>query len=675
MRLVLSWLRDFVDIKASAEEIAEKVGLRGFEVASVEDDVIDFEVTANRPDCLGVMGLAREVATAFDIPYAPTHVTNGAIVPTGENERIRISLDDEQLGPCYVGAVADINPAVATPSWMSSRLEAAGVRPISAIVDITNYVLIEHGHPMHAFDLAKLAGAEIRVRRAKKGETITTLDNVERKLDEEMLVIADRDRAQAIAGVMGGAHSEVSPATTSVVFESAYFKPASVRRTSKKLDLKTEASARFERGADVNGTLPAMQRAIALMEFIGAGKVSGHIVDRYPSPRQPLSLHLRRARLASLLGVTVPDADVVRILRGLGLGVVEASDGWDVVTPTFRVDLLHEVDLIEEVGRHYGFDRLDAAFPALKQPSPPPDPRIGRDQLVRRVLAATGLSEAVTFGFIEAKAAALVQPDVAQTVTIANPLSAKFETLRPMLLPGLLDAVAHNRRHGRRDVGLFEIGTRFAPAGETRAVGVALTGAVTEHWKGGPREADFFDVKGHVERLAEALGLMPLGFEPATLPYMVAGQTATVRAGGVPLGIIGRVAPSLVDERGAPKNDAVFAAEIDLDAASRAVAERPGRIAPLPRHPFVVRDLSILVDDSLPVEIIRGTIQAAGANSALANVGVFDRYHGKGVPEGKVSLSLRLTFQADRTLTDAEVQSQFESIVAALVREHGAVQR
>ena len=687
MRLVLSWLRDFVDIKASADEIAGKIGLRGFEVASVEslpnhethpelpDGVIDFEVTANRPDCLGVIGLAREVATAFDIPFAPTHVTAGSAVPTGENDRIRVTIDDEQLGPCYVGAVADINPAVATPPWMSSRLEAAGIRPISAIVDITNYVLIERGHPMHAFDLAKLAGAEIRVRRAKKGETITTLDNVDRKLDDDMLVIADRDRAQAIAGVMGGAHSEVSAATRSIVFESAYFKPASVRRTSKKLDLKTEASARFERGADINGTLPAMQRAIALMEFIGAGKVSGHVVDRYPSPRSPRTLHLRRSRLASLLGVTVPDTEVVRILRGLGLGAVTAGDGWDVVAPTYRVDLVREVDLIEEVGRHYGFERLDAAFPALKQPPPPPDPRITRDELVRRVLAAAGLSEAVTFGFIEAKAAALVQADAAQTVPIANPLSAKFETLRPMLLPGLVDAIAHNRRHGRRDIGLFEIGTRFALSGETRAVGIALTGAVSDHWSGGPREVDFFDVKGYIERLADALGLMPLTFEPATLPYLAPGQTAIVRAAGAELGVVGRVAPNIVDERGAPKADAVFAAELDLDAAARVTVPRVNRIAPLPRHPSVVRDLSIVVDAVLPAEIIRGTIQAAGAASSLASVGFFDRYQGKGVPEGKVSLSLRLTFQADRTLTDAEVQSQFEAIVAALIAAHGAVQR
>jgi phenylalanyl-tRNA synthetase beta chain len=624
---------------------------------------------------LSVIGLAREVATAFEIPFAPTHVTNGAAVPTGDNDRLRVTIEDEELGPRYAGAVADVNPAVATPSWMASRLQAAGVRPISAIVDITNYVLIERGHPMHAFDLATIAGAEIRVRRAKKGEVIKTLDGVDRKLDEDMLVIADRDRAQAIAGVMGSLVSEVSGTTKSIVFESAYFKPASVRRTSKKLGLKTEASSRFERGADINGAVTAMQRAIALMEFIGAGKTSGAIVDRYPAPRPPLRLHLRRARLAALLGIAVPDADVRRILRSLDLDVTDASDGWDVVAPTFRVDLVREVDLIEEVGRHYGFERLEPSFPALKQPAPPPDPRIARDQLVRRVLGAAGLSEAVTFGFIEARAAALVQPNATDVVHIANPLSAKFDTLRPMLLPGLVDAVAHNRRHGRHDVGLFEIGTRFTPAGETRAVGIALTGPVTDHWKDGAREADFFDVKGHLERLADALALPPLSFEPTTLPYLVPGQTAAIRAGHARLGVIGRVAPSIVDERGAPKQDAVFAAELDLDAADALALAVVTRTAPLPRHPFVVRDLSIVVDAALPADVIRGTIQAAGARSSLASVGIFDRYQGKGVPEGKVSLSLRLTFQADRTLTDAEVQSQFDSIVAALVREHAAVQR
>jgi phenylalanyl-tRNA synthetase beta chain len=678
MRLVVSWLRDFVDVKASPQEIADTLGLRGFEVASVDalgggDAVIDFEVTANRPDCLSVIGLAREVATSFQLPLVPAPATRGASVPTGGNDRIRVTIEDEQLGPRYAGAVADIT-GVASPSWMTSRLQAAGVRPIGAIVDITNYVLLELGHPMHAFDLAKLAGPEIRVRRAKKGEVITTLDGVERKLDEEMLVIADRDRAQAVAGVMGGAHSEVSAGTKSIAFESAYFKPASVRKTSKRLGLKTEASARFERGADINGAVTAMQRAIALMEQIGAGKVSGPIVDRYPSPRPPAKLHLRRSRLAALLGAAVPDADVPRILRSLGLDVSNTDDGWDVVAPTFRVDLLREVDLIEEVGRHYGFDRLESTFPVLRQPAPPPDSRIGRDSLVRRVLTSAGLSEAVTFGFIEAKAAAPFAPGGEPAVAISNPLSGKFDTLRPLLLPGLVDAVAHNRRHGRRDVGLFEIGTRFAARGEARAVAFAITGAVAEHWKGGAREADFFDAKGIVETLGGALGT-PLRFETATVPYLVAGQTAAALSGDHRIGVIGRLAPSILDERGAPKQDAVFVAELDLDAAALAAIARDDRVRPLPRHPFVVRDLSIVVDAALPAEIIRGTIQAAGANRQLASVGFFDRYQGKGVPEGKVSLSLRLTFQADRTLTDAEVQREFEAIVGALKSAHGAVQR
>ena len=322
-----------------------------------------------------------------------------------------MSLDDEELCPRYAAAVAEIT-AASSPAWMTARLQAAGVRPISPIVDITNYVNLEIGQPMHAFDLAKLAGAEIHARRARAGETITTLDGVARTLDAEMLVIADRDRAQAVAGVMGGAASEVSAATTTVVFESAYFKPASVRRTSKRLGLKTEASTRFERGADIGAQALAIQRAVALMELIGAGRPVGPIVDCYPRPRERKRIHLRRDRLSLLLGVTVPDGEVVRILSRLGLEVTPTADGWDTIAPTFRVDLLREADLIEEAGRHYGFDKLEATFPAMTQPAPPPDPRVPRDQLVRRVLTAAGCSEAVTFGFIEAKAADLfLSPD------------------------------------------------------------------------------------------------------------------------------------------------------------------------------------------------------------------------------------------------------------------------
>ncbi len=409
--------------------------------------------------------------------------------------------------PRYAAAVADVTPA-ASPAWLAARLQAAGVRPIGAIVDVTNYVLIELGHPMHAFDLARLAGPAIRVRRATPGERLTTLDGLERTLDAEMLVIADRDRAQAVAGVMGGLDSEVTASTKTIVLESAYFKAASVRRTSKRLGLKTEASARFERGADINAPVVALQRAIALMQLIGAGQPVGSIVDVCPKPREARRLHLRRARVAALLGASVPDTAVVRILSSLGLDVRDAADGWDVVAPTFRVDLRREADLIEEVGRHHGFDKLAATFPVVTQPVQPPDPRIVRDRLVRRVLTSAGVSEAVTFGFIERHAAEPFADGAGASdiVAVANPLSAKFDVLRPSLLPGLVDAVAHNRRHGRRDVRLFEIGARFAPDGESRGVGVAWTGGTGDHWSGGAREVDFFDVKGLVEA-ARALGV------------------------------------------------------------------------------------------------------------------------------------------------------------------------
>ena len=683
MRLLVSWLRDFVDVKASASQIADTIGLRGFEVAGVEplgtdDGVIDFEVTANRPDCLSVVGLAREVATAFNLPMTLPAVMP---VPTTGAGRVTVTIEDEDLCPRYAAAVAEVTPgASASPPWLAARLQAAGLRPISAIVDLTNYVLIETGHPTHAFDFATLAGSEIRVRLAKPGERITTLDGVDRPLGPEMLVVADRDRAQAVAGVMGGAGSEVSASTTTVVFESAYFKPASVRRTSKRLGLKTEASSRFERGADVEGAGLALARIAALLEQTGAGRLVAPAVDIYPRPVAPTRLHLRSARLAALLGATVPTGDVQRILRGLGLTVTDTADGWDVVAPTFRVDLRREVDLIEEVGRHYGFDRLATTFPVVTVPPPAPDPRVPRDRLVRRVLTSAGYSEAVTFGFIDAAAAETFRAaDAASPVQIANPLSAKFDTLRPSLIPGLVDAVAHNRRHGHEDVHLFEVGTRFSSAGETRGIALASTGtALPLHWSGGARPVDFFDIKGVIERLCDALEV-PVRFEAAREPYLVAGQTAAILAtDGAVLGIAGRVTPSVVDGRGMPRQDGVFVAEVHLD---RLESARPGRsdaTHPLPRFPFVVRDLSIVVADTLPAANIRATIHAAGGHVPAPLVGLifFDRYQGKGVPDGHVSVSVRLTFQAaDRTLTDAEVQQSVDAVLGALVKAHGAVQR
>ena len=692
MKLLVSWVREFVDVTASPRDIAETMALRGFEVASIEplpggDAVIDFEVTANRPDCLSVVGFAREIATAYDLP---ARLPMGEAIPeagspsTGRSGELTVSLEDPELCPRYAAAMVEAVP-VTTPAWMTTRLQAAGVRAISPFVDITNYVLLELGQPMHAFDLALLEGQEIRIRRARPGEAITTLDGEQRKLEPEMLVIADRRRAQAVAGVMGGGTSEVSAATRTVAFESAYFNPASVRRTSKRLGLKTEASSRFERGADINAAMTAIHRAVALVEQLGAGRLVGPVVDCYPQPRRPIVVTLRRARLAALLGMPVPDASVIRILRSLGLEVTDTPDGWSALVPTFRVDLVREVDLIEEVGRHHGFDKLEPAFPTMTTAAAPPDPRVSRDNLVRGIVSASGLSEAVTFGFIEARAAEPFAPDgdPAQLVAVANPLSGKFDMLRPSLLPGLVDAVAHNRRHGRRDVGLFEIGSRFSRrGGESRGIAFAWTGAAAEHWSAPSREVDFFDAKGIVELLGAALGV-EVRLTPSMTPYFVPGQSANVLAGDAIVGTIGQLVPAIADERGAPRQDRIVAAELDLEGLARARTPHADSVRALPRYPFVVRDLSIIVSESLPAEIIHDTIQAAGGQSSarpagapLVSASFFDRYKGTGVPDGSVSVSVRLTFQAaDRTLTDAEVQTTFDRILAALVIDHGARQR
>lgn len=681
MKVLVSWLREFVDVAVSPEDLGEALTLRGFELSSIEkgsgapplfeDAVLDFEVTANRPDALSVIGFAREVGTAYSLPVKPLIPKPLPHPPTKD---VTVKLDAPDLCPRYAAAVAEVTIAP-SPAWLASRLQAAGVRPINNVVDVTNYVLLELGQPMHAFDLEKLAGREIRIRRAAKDERITTLDGVERALDSEMLVIADADNAQAVAGVMGGGLSEVSDTTKTIVLESAFFDPRSVRRTSKRLGLKTEASARFERGADINAAVKGIERAITLLEEIGAGHARGGAIDEYPTPAALRKIELRRARIQRMLGLEIADPDVERILKGLGFHVRRNNAGWDVGAPTFRVDVLREIDLIEEVARHYGYDRLPSTFPALSTAPPPSDPRIERDRLVRRVLLAAGCSEALTFSFIDAAVASQFAGEPA-VVPISNPLSAQFSVLRPSLLPGLLASLAHNRHRERTDVRLFELGATMTRAGESRRVAVALTGdGGSAHWSVGHRPADFFDAKGLVEAVADALQA-DVTFDGAPIPsYLVHGRAAAISVGGSTVGSVGMLAPAVVSSAGLSSSEDVYVAELDLDALTASRSPSPLTVVPLPRYPSIARDISIVVDETLPAETVRGTIRAA-APDTLVSVREFDRYQGKGVPEGRVSLSLRLTFRSlERTLTDAEAEMAMSTILNALKDAHEAIQR
>ena len=705
MRILVSWLRDFVAVDVTVKELADVLTMRGFEVSGIEpapaaakstdeDAVLDLEIMTNRPDCLSVIGIAREVSAVYNTDLRSPPVGTDS-TPQGDmaDAEVSVTIEDPDLCPRYAAAVVDVTVSP-SPAWLAARLEAAGVRPINNIVDVTNYVMFEVGHPMHAFDLDTLTGREIRVRRARASETVQTIDGQTRTLDRDMLVIADAERPQAVAGVMGGVDSEVSGATRVVALESAYFLPTSVRRTSKRLALSTDASYRFERGTDIEAPVLAMRRALTLLEETDAGQVRGPTIDAYPRPHTPPSITLRHTRIGRVLGTDIEATFVPATLERLGFtvtpeptGDASQNDGtrWHVTVPTYRVDVSREVDLIEEVARHYGYDRLPSTFPAASQPPAPQDDWLLQQRLLRHILTASGCSEAITYSFIEHSAAIPFIDNEDDLVHMANPLSEKFSVLRPSLLPGLVDSLVRNRRRERRDVRLFEIGNRFRRRdGETRGLVVAITGSgASEHWSTAGRSVDLFDIKGIIELACAAFGV-ELTFDTMDHTVLVPGRTASVQASPrkagehrLFLGYLGQLTPELADARGLPNTgDEVYVAELDLAAlASVAVDRNQLRAEPIPRHPSVVRDLALVVDQHLPAETVRETILAAAADT-LVDVREFDRYAGKGVPEDCVSLALHLTFRApDRTLTDSEVQRSVDDVVAALAQHHGVTLR
>ncbi len=686
MKAPASWIRDLAGLpeSTSVEDIAHHIAVGGFEIASIEGDVIDFEITANRPDCLSVRGLAREAATGLCVPAEafgegrslPAEAFGeGRSLPAeafGEGgSAVQVTIESPLCARFSV-ATADVTVGP-SPAWLADRLTACGVRPINNIVDVTNYVMLELGQPMHAYDVAKIAGPALVARQARAGETVKTLDGQSRKVDPSMLVIADRDQVVGIAGVMGGASSEVSGATSQIALESAWFQPATVRATSKTLGLKTEASTRFERGADIGGTVAAIERALALLEEIGAGRRTSAVTDVYPAPVTRAPIALRPARLARLLGDDVPAADVERILGSLGFVVTQEADGhWQVTPPTARVDVAREADLIEEVGRHWGINRIPATFPALRSAPRPSDSGISRARWLRRVLCGAGLQEAVTFTFMEEVAAAPFAAPGAPLVTIANPLSEKFAVLRPSLIPGLLDSLIYNRRRGLTDIRLFEAGAAFRASGETQRVAWVLCGTRDAHWSTRSVSVDLFDALGIADLLTEGWGLTTT-VSATEAPGFVRGRTAALHTDRL-IGTIGQIDPAVADARGLPAGVIVVAGELDLTALAGDPSS-PRKVAALPRFPAIVRDLSLVVDASLSAATVRATIRQPSCLT-LREVREFDRYQGTGIPDGKVSLAYRLTFRdADRTLTDEEVDAAMAVIIAALQAECGAAVR
>jgi phenylalanyl-tRNA synthetase beta chain len=645
----------------------------------LDDHVLEIEITPNRPDCLSVLGVARELAALTGRRLRPPQIgRRESREPARALVRVRVEAPD--LCPRYTVRVVSGVTIGPSPAWMAARLRACGLRPISNVVDITNYVLWELGHPLHAFDGDRVTDATFVVRRARAGERFTTLDGQDRALADSMLVIADPERAIGLAGVMGGANSEVSDGTTRVFLESAYFDPGCIRRTSRALGLRTDAAYRFERGADIEGLVDAGARAAQLMAELAGGAVARGVIDVYRRRRKPVRVRLRLSRVERVVGITPTRPHARRILGALGLGVRDCGRDLDVEIPAFRRDLAMEDDLAEELIRVWGYDKIPSTLPGGETVEVARESdRLRQEGLVRRALVGAGLVEAVTYSFSDpARAAALRAPGDGEPVALLNPMSQDAAVLRQHPLEGVLGVVATNLRRRQDDVRVFEIGRTYerAPGGDTdtaepRWAAIALTGGrVDPAWGVAGGAVDVYDAKGHAEHALATFGVSGRtrpggrlgGFEPDCHASLVTERGDVVAE-------FGEVSAAARERFGI--DAAVFAAAVPLDRLPS--GRGTPRYQALPRFPSVQRDMAFLVTDpGLTAAAVEDAIRRQ-AGPLLRDVGVFDVFR---LPDGARSIAWRLTFQADdRTLTDEQVNAIHARVAARVGAELGITLR
>jgi phenylalanyl-tRNA synthetase beta chain len=645
----------------------------------VLDEVLEVNVTPNRPDALSHVGIAREVAALFETTWWLPEPDAVAHVPVPQGQGIDVEIRDPSACPRYVARLITGVKAGPSPLAMRVRLAACGVRAISNLVDVTNYVMLETGHPLHAFDLARVRGG-IHVRRANRGERMSTLDGIERALQEGDVVIADDGGAVALAGVMGGAESEVSSGTTAVLLETATFDPRAVRRTSKRLALRSEASHRFERGVDANGIPHASRRAAAMLARLGGGAIAGEGIDRYPQRAEPRRVTMSLAGLTRLAGVEIPLAQAADRLRAIGIPTEPApgtvGDGLAATVPTFRPDISIEQDLVEEVMRLVGYERVPARLPrGSGAPSPSPQALVDR---ARQLCAGLGLHEIVSWGFVPRPWLAALgrggEDDalLATGVAVKNPISADYEVMRTSLLPGLVDAAKRNVARGVVDLALFEVGpvvrrardAKEAPSEPTFAAGI-LTGR-RAGWLTPEGAYDFFDAKRVMHELLRGLGVAAPVYRAKRGPGLLhpgAAAEVLVGVGGPVVGQVGEVDPRLARALGLDVAALYF--EVALDAV-RGVRQ-PTRSVPPPRFPSVSRDISFWIDVAVTADEQRALLTSTG-DPLLRALSVLEDYRDpKYAPPGKKGMLWTLTYRADdRTLTDAEVDAAHARVVEAL---------
>ncbi|MBY8317313.1 phenylalanine--tRNA ligase subunit beta [Vibrio fluvialis] len=668
-----------IDVESNGiMELAEDavIGTDFREFLALDDVTIDVDLTSNRADCFSLRGMAREVGV-----LNRADVTEPSVAPVAPAIDATLSIEVKAPAACprYLGRIVkNVNVQAQTPLWMQEKLRRCGIRSIDPVVDITNYVMLEQGQPMHAFDLAKIDGG-IVVRLAEQGEKLTLLDGSEAELNADTLIIADHNKALAIAGIFGGEHSGVSTETKDVLLECAFFAPDHIRGRARSYGLHTDSSMRFERGVDYALQHAAMERATQLLIDICGGEVAPVVAAESDADLpKPNTVALRRTKLDNLLGHHIADADVVEILQRLGMTVETTAEGWTATAPTWRFDIAIEQDLVEEVGRIYGYDNIPNQAPAaalnmnLHKEANLPLKRV-RDMLVDR-----GYHEAITYSFVEPEQQKLIVPDV-EPLILPNPISADMSAMRLSLIQGLLNTVVHNQKRQQPRVRLFEQGLRFIPdqaaengmRQEPILAGVISGTRGEEHWNLETATVDFFDLKGDVEAILELTANgKAYSFAAAKHPALHPGQSAAIVLDGKEIGVIGTVHPELERKFGLNGRTIVF--EIEWSAINTKVI--PEAVA-LSKFPSNRRDIAVVVDDAVASgDIVNACLEQGG--EFLKDAKLFDVYVGKGVEDGKKSLAIALTLQsAERTLEDADIAGAVEAIVAHVSAKFGATLR
>ena len=639
------------------------------EYLKLDDNIIEVDLTPNRADCLSVKGLAREVGVLNNLDV--TQPVIEAIAPAIDDQ-FPVTLSASTACPKYLGRVVKgVNVKAQTPLWMIEKLRRSGIRSIDPIVDVTNYILLEQGQPMHAFDLAKLDG-KIDVRLASDKEKLTLLDGQEIELNNDTLVIADNTKALAIAGVMGGEHSGVNADTQDIFLEVAYFNPTAIAGKARAYGLHTDSSHRFERGVDYELQKDAMERATQLIMEICGGQ-PGPVVETLEQADLPASrkVELRETRIVQMLALELPKADVTNMLSRLGMGVTETESGWSVDVPSYRFDVSIEPDLIEEIARIHGYNNMPVTTPMANLDLNAEDEVKTPLQLIKQLFVGRGYQEAITYSFVDPKAQAIVDP-VNEGLALANPISADMGVMRTNLWTGLIKAAEYNLNRQQDTVRMIESGLRFVPSGDELIQEPVISGLVcgnrmSKGWNNGTEKVDFFDVKADVEAMLGLNGGADYRFEVGSNPALHPGQTAAIFKGDKQVGLLGAIHPQIQAKLGIKPT--LFLFELTLrDITEGSLPE----FAPLSKFPGVTRDLAFIVEESVQWSQVEEKIRE-NAGEQLIDLTLFDVYRGQGIENGRKSLALGLTWQdPSRTLNDEEITNWVDSVVRSLADTLGA---